>query len=160
MRNFNIVGGGIFYNEKYNKYYVMIGSDCCFCQWGGDAIVFIANDSPLNKWDLQIVNGGNETNYCENNQVPNMNIHTSGAMNPCSPDDYTAVNYTLPSQQFSVSTLRTNNGYLYMYNGENFKSSTDGLKSHDLQTWIPMEFDDNGYILAMKWQDQWTVQLV
>ena len=152
-------GGGIFYNEMYKKYYVMIGSDCCFCQWGGDAVVFTATGSPLNKWNLQTV-GGNETNYCSNNEFPDMSIHTSGAINPCSPNNYTLVNYTLPSQQFSVSTLRGNNGSVYMYNGENFKSSTDGLKSHDLQTWIPLEFDDDGNILPMKWKNQWTIELV
>ena len=151
-------GGGIFYMKQNNKYYVMIGSDCCFCEWGGDAIVFTATGSPLNQWNIQT--RVNETNYCSNNQFPNMSIRTSGDINPCSPNNYTAVNYTLPSQQFSVSTLRTNNGNVYMYNGENFESSSDGLKSHDLQTWIPLEFDNDGNIVPMKWQNQWTAELV
>eukprot|EP01084_Bolivina_argentea_P296893 511403_1 len=147
-------GGGTF--MRNNKYYTMLGSDCCFCQWGGNAYVFIADNSPLNKWYLQ---SNNETNYCSNGNEPNWTLVTDKNVNPCSPNNYMQMNFTLPSQQFSVSKLNTNNGHLFMYNGENFKSSKDGLKSHDLQTWIPLQFDQNQNIKTMLWKDQWTVQL-
>ena len=152
-------GGGSFYRKENNKYYTMLGSDCCFCEWGADAKVFIADESPMNEWRLQTPE--NETNFCSDGHVPDWSLATDLTINPCSPRHIDApMNFTLPSQQFGVFTLQTNDGELFVYNGEHFKSSTDGLKSHDLQTWIPLEFGQNGSVLPMKWQNEWTVQLV
>lgn len=40
-------GGGMFKRGKL--YYYMTGSDCCFCQWGGDSKVWTSYD-PLGPW--------------------------------------------------------------------------------------------------------------
>ena len=102
----------------------------------------------------------NETNYCSDGSEPNWSLVTNMYISPCSPKNYTLMNFTLPSQQFSVSKLTTSmNGDLFMYNGEHFKSSNDSLKSHDLQLWIPLKFDSNDRILPMQWVNQWTADL-
>jgi len=43
-------GGGLF--RRGSIYYVMLNFDCCFCQWGSDALVFVA-PSPLGPWSPQ-----------------------------------------------------------------------------------------------------------
>jgi len=151
-------GGGMF---KYrNLYFVMLSSDCCFCQWGSDALVFVA-PTPLGPWTPQ---GGtlyrtNEVNVCADGRsppysVPNMTV------NLCSPHDVGGTNFTIPAQQFSVAQLtsRADGQPLLLYYGEHFNSAPDGIKAHDLQAWIPLEFDaSSNALLPMVWKDNFTV---
>lgn len=284
-------GGGIL--KRKNKYYVMLSFDCCFCQWGSDALVFVS-DHPLGPWvpqtstaaskrsssdtwispsiasspsspscnltgswsgvfpgdniappTLAMYHYGNNTvqltgasssigtynpsnnsvifpifpgysngtlvgqvsayndtlqDKCSNilwlNYNPNgtywckypvctppvvppanwtneVNLCSTGLnppesvqsmyINPCSQYNVNGPNFTIPSQQFNIATFTNSTGYTYyLYYGEHFRSSTDGLKAHDLQTWIPLQFDDhNDYnrLLPMVWMDQFTMEL-
>ena len=144
-------GGGMF--ERHGLYYVMLGSDCCFCQWGGSARVFVAKD-PLGEWVAQ-----NDVNYCADGTIsPD---HLSGQdVNPCSLNDQYGTNFTIPAQQFNVFQLHTaSNGTLHVYYGERFRSAPSGWKDEDFQAWIPMTFTDNATIQQMQWVDGWTVEL-
>lgn len=263
-------GGGMF--KRGNKYFIMLSFDCCFCQWGSDALVFVAptalgpwtaqsttlnNESVDNsgacnltgKWvgvlggepigapklelfqdgDVVSVAGavsvsglvftsnssivfehfpgaglliasigsyGNETDGCSQlswvdftpagsywcrypachqpepppaNWTNEVNVCETGlqppvdiadmTINPCSQDNVNGANFTIPAQQFSVSVLKNADGLVtYLFNGEHFNSAADGVKAHDLQTWIPLEFDEtNGNMLQMKWVDEFQV---
>jgi len=141
-------GGGMF--ERNGKYYLMIGTDCCFCQWGGDARIFIADD-PIGKWTEL-----DQINKCADGKDPKY-TGLEQKINPCSVDDPYGTNFTIPAQQFSVSTLNISNKQYFMYFGERFRSSLDGVKPNDYQAWIPLEFDERGRILPMKWRDTWTM---
>ena len=46
-----------------------------------------------------------------------------------------------------------------MYIGDRWQSSPDGLKSHDLQAWIPLSFAEDGTLLPMVWVDEFEVWL-
>lgn len=278
-------GGGTF--KRNGKYYTMLSFDCCFCQWGSDAIVFVA-DSPLGPWlpqspasaDKPVVpaapfalaqlpptcnmsgawsgvippapiepaalqlaqaagsltvsvtgavtttavlhpdnsslvfpdfpgygtlvgvvgayndsstdpcsvimwvnythpgaywckepvchpillppaNWTNEVNLCADGSMPPADVPDMH-MNPCSQFDVGGTNFTVPAQQFSVSVLTNASGAgepIYLFNGEHFRSSADGLKSHDLQAWIPLAFDAAGRLLPMEWLPSFEVWL-
>jgi hypothetical protein len=144
-------GGGML--EHKGQFYVMIGEDCCFCQWGGSSMVFTA-DHPLGEWK-QV----GETNYCADGHEPPQHV-ADMTVNPCSPTNPYGMNFTIPAQQFNVAVLSGRTETVNLYYGERFKSSADGLKADDFQAWIPLEFDPQGNIKPMKWLDQFEVDLL
>ena len=144
-------GGGMF--ERDGLYYVMLGSDCCFCQWGGSARVFVAKD-PLGDWTPL-----NDVNECADGTISPTDV-SNGTVNPCSLTNVYGTNFTIPAQQFNVFQLRTaNNTTMHVYFGERFRSAPSGWKDEDFQAWIPLHFTGNGSIRAMRWVDEWTVNL-
>jgi len=143
-------GGGQFKRE--NTYYTMIGTDCCFCQWGGDAKVFTA-PAMLGPWSYY-----GEVNYCADGTAPPDHV-SGGDVNPCSLNNVDGTNFTVDAQQFDVATLTTLNGTVNMYYGERFRSSPDGIKSHDFQAWIPLEFNSTGHLQPMRWMDSWQLNV-
>lgn len=167
-------GGGMF--RVGDAVYAMLGFDCCFCQWGQDSLVFVA-PTPLGPWQpqpktqhtlagLQLgagvqppANWTNEINPCADGQNPPFDVANS-TINPCSQRDVQGTNFTVPAQQFSVACLTDAKGRpLPLYFGENFRSSQDGLKSHDLQTWLPLQTDQHGRLRTMVWQDSFVVDV-
>ena len=109
-------------------------------------------------------NWTNEVNACADDLNPPEGVADMN-INPCSQSDVYGTNFTVPAQQFGVSTLpgvsATPGGErtVFMYFGEHFKSSADGLKSHDLQSWIPLSFDGAGRIVEMRNLDNFTLYL-
>jgi hypothetical protein len=102
-------------------------------------------------------NWTNEVNLCENGLQPPVNI-VDMTVNPCSQNDVNGANFTVPAQQFSVSVLTNADGLVtYLFNGEHFRSAVDGIKAHDLQAWIPLECDQDGILLPMKWYNEFQV---
>jgi hypothetical protein len=144
-------GGGLF--KRKGIYYTMLGTDCCFCQWGADARTFTTTD-PLGNWTYL-----SQLNYCADGKVPP--DHVDGMkINPCSINDLYGTNFTIPAQQFNVATLPiSSEETLYMYYGERFRSSKDGIKGHDFQAWIPIEFMDNDTPKPMKFYDNFTINI-
>ena len=109
-------------------------------------------------------NWTNEVNACADGRNPPESV-ASMYINPCSQDDVYGLNFTVPAQQFGVSTLpgvsATPGGErtVFLFFGEHFKSAADGLKSHDLQTWIPLSFDGEGRLVEMENLDNFTLYL-
>jgi hypothetical protein len=98
-----------------------------------------------------------ESNYCADGKMPPSQI-SSMSVNPCSLSDVQGTNFTIPAQQFNVATLKGKSGPLYLFYGERFRSSPDGIKAHDYQAWIPLQFDANK-VLPMKWLDSFVLDL-
>lgn len=99
-------------------------------------------------------NWTNEVNFCSTGQVPPAHVDNM-YINPCSPFDVNGPNFTVPAQQFNVAVLKNASGaQTFLFYGEHFRSASDGLKSHDLQAWIPLSFDDQGRMLKMEWMDE------
>ena len=143
--------GGMF--ERHGLYYVIMGTDCCYCQWGGSARVLVAKD-PLGEWiDLT------QVNYCADGSLPAEDA-SGQPINPCDVDAPYGTNFTIPAQQFNVFQLHTaSNGTLHVYYGERFRSAPSGWKDEDFQAWVPLSFSSNGTVLPMQWVDEWTVEL-
>ena len=166
-------GGGMFWRGA--TYYAMLSFDCCFCQWGSDALVFTA-PAALGPWTPQRAaaldaapvppaNWTNEVNPCADGRKPPATV-PDFHINPCSQADVQGTNFTVPAQQFGVATLpgvrlagSADPGPLLLYFGENFRSAPDGLKAHDLQTWIPLAFDAAGRLARMAMLPSFTIEV-
>jgi hypothetical protein len=123
-------GGGMF--SYGGKWYVMMGTCCCFCAEGASAWVWMA-DTPLGMYTLKknVISWNNDTQK-----------------------------YATGAQQFSVAPIFTPSGVVPMYIGQRFGSAKDGLKCHDFQYWYPLQFDDNGMVEEITFVDSFTLQLV
>lgn len=144
-------GGGIF--KRKGIYYTMLSFDCCFCQWGSDARTF-STTNILGNWTYI-----GQLNYCADGKAPPDHV-ADMTINPCSIDNPYGTNFTVPAQQFNVATLQVPpEETLYMYYGERFRSSPDGMKGHDFQAWIPIEFSANDTLQPMKFYANFTVNI-
>lgn len=57
---------------------------------------------------------------------------------------------------------QTQMGISWLYAGDLWDSAADKLKSHDLQYWSPLQFNDSvtpPAILPLKWQDRFALNL-
>jgi hypothetical protein len=125
--------------ERRGWFYLIYGSTCCFCAEGGGAIVQVARD-PLGPWerlgDGEDLNGWN---------------HATGCGRP------------VPMQTNFVARLPIASGGIeYLIMGDLWTSAPDGLKSHDLQYWAPLEFDDSispPTIRPLKWRDGFDIDV-
>jgi hypothetical protein len=103
--------------ERRGWYYLVYGSTCCFCAEGGGAQVQVARH-PLGPWESLGVdlNGWNRETNCGR---------------------------PVPSQNNFVSRVTASDGATaYLFMGDLWTTAPDGLKSHDLQYWAPLSFDD------------------
>lgn len=100
-----------------------------------------------------------QLNYCADGRVPPDHVDSMN-INPCSLSDPYGTNFTVPAQQFNVATLPVSSeDTLYLYYGERFRSSKDGIKSHDFQAWIPIEFSNNNIPKPMQFYDNFTIDI-
>lgn len=118
--------------ERNGWYYLLYGSTCCFCAEGGGAIVQVA-PHPLGPWT----------------HIGDLNAWNRGFPLGCG--------RPVPSQNNFVATVATAGGEVeYVFMGDLWTTAPDGLKSHDLQYWQPLEFDDTATpptIRALRWVD-------
>ena len=120
--------------ERRGWYYLLYGHTCCFCEQGSGAEVWAA-DHPLGPWT---------------------NLHLD--INPAS----LLGRRDIPTQCNYVITVEDREGETqYLYTGDLWSSSQDGLKSHDLQYWSsPLSFDDSlspPTITPMKFVNNFTI---
>ena len=66
----------------------------------------------------------------------------------------------IKAQQTHVATLPTPAGVVYLWMGDRWGSRPDGIKGHDFQYWSsPLQFDNDGMIQQLKWENQWRFEL-
>ena len=162
-------GGGIF--ERGGRWYVMQGSGCCFC-WAGDgARVFESDSGPYGPYTA--VNNGNNNlincSHANHRGYPGQGVTsnlTCGGPGPgsycppamqrppsmqCAPD---APQRGPGAQQFGVFPVPlAGNGTAYLYVGIRFGSAPDGTKCREFQYWDALQFDDEGHVLPMTFQE-------
>jgi hypothetical protein len=122
----------------------MFGPLCCFCPKGSGSIVLVARH-PLGPWK----DTGLDLN-------PTFGLKGQRAIDA-------QENYV-----FRISTIDSYNSFpiiniTYIYTGDRWHSSEDGLKSHDFQYWQPLVFDDSSdppTIEKLVWADSFTLNLV
>ena len=165
-----------FYNFPGYAPHTLVGSVSAFNGTGDSCsqISWLDFDPPGSFWckspacgphEIPPANWTNEMNTCADGTNPPRSVPNM-YMNPCSQDDVYGTNFTIPAQMFSLATLRNvsvsptgaSDETTYLYFGEHFKSSDDGLKSHDLQSWIPIRFDaSSGKMIPMTWAEEFTL---
>jgi hypothetical protein len=113
-------------------YYALFDSNCCFCERGSGARVYVAT-SPLGPYTLR------------------GNINRDTANRPM-----------IAAQQTFVARIPIPDGTAYMWMGDRWGSRPDGIKGHDIQYWsAPMQFTPEGNILPLENLPSWqaTVRL-
>ncbi len=66
----------------------------------------------------------------------------------------------IAAQQTSVIELPTAEGPKFIWMGDLWGSRPDNVKGHDFQYWsAPLEFEPDGTIRPLRWDDHWTVRL-
>ncbi len=124
----------------------MYGHTCCFCRQGSGATVQVASN-PLGPW----TNTGMELNPLRAHSL----YRTIQGQN--------SFVFRVPSSSVLASAVsKTENAFTttasdrIIFASDLWSSSLDGLKSHDLQYWQPLEFDDTKsppMIVPLVWRD-------
>jgi hypothetical protein len=115
-------------------FYLLYGHTCCFCKGGAGARVSVASH-PMGPW-----------------------IDTGVELNP----GPTGGDHVIPAQNNFVIALNGSAGAQFIFTADMWSSAPDGLKSHDLQYWSPLSFDDSlvpPAIAPLKWIDSFTLTL-
>jgi hypothetical protein len=66
----------------------------------------------------------------------------------------------LRAQQNYVAEVDTPTGTVFLWSGDRWEQSPDGLKSHDPQFWTPLTFNADGSIVPPVWLDNFTLNVV
>ena len=122
--------------ERAGWFYLAYGHICCFCAEGGGATLLVARH-PLGPWSA-----------------------TGTDLNPRRRGNCGA---RIPAQNNHVFVARTRDGGSeYIFVADLWQSSPDGLKSHDLQFWAPLRFNDTASpptISPLEWIDGFEIDL-
>lgn len=71
----------------------------------------------------------------------------------------TDVSVTRSQQNFVIEVPTTSNGIDYIWTGDRWQQAPDGIKGHDPQYWIPLEFHADGRIKKVHWSDNFTIDV-
>jgi hypothetical protein len=116
--------------KRNGIYYALFDTTCGFCPEGSGAQVWTAS-SPLGPY------------------VYRNNINLDGTGIPI-----------IHAQQTYVSKLSSTGGDVYVWMGDRWGSTPDGIKGHDFQYWSsPLQFDGDGNIAPLAWTDSWSLQV-
>ena len=132
--------------KRNGIYYLLFDNTCCFGTNGSGARVYTAA-APMGPFTYR----------------GNINIKTDHARDLPSP--WTSPGSGRPdciikAQQTHVATLPTPAGVVYLWMGDRWGSRPDGIKGHDFQYWSsPLQFDNDGMIQQLKWENQWRFEL-
>ena len=132
--------------KRNGWYYLLFGHTCCFCSTGAGARVLVS-PHPLGNW-----------------------TDTGVDINPVRPGWF-AQDHVIKSQNnfvFAASTRPPPDGstsggnVTYVFTADRWQSAPDKLKSHDLQYWAPLTFDDSKTppaIAPLVWTDSFVLDL-
>ncbi len=116
--------------RRAGRYYVLFDHTCCFCPQGSGARVFVAG-----------------TPFGPYRELPNINRGAGGKP-------------VVAAQQTFVAAIPAANGPEFIWMGDRWESSPDGVKGHDLQFWsAPLRFTDDGAILPMDNVSDWKLSV-
>lgn len=155
----------LFYRPLNGKpmYYAVFGHCCCYCYQGSGAIVHTA-PHPLGPWttlgDVACIPDAAKTTAGDEFLAA---IGVSALPTPGQGCQYVDPKTTsaLRAQQSFIAEVDTPTGPAFLWAGDRWQQSWDGLKGHDPQTWVPLVFDETtGAIAPLRWLDNFTVDIV
>jgi hypothetical protein len=133
--------------RRNNLYYALCGPLCPDCPQGSEVLVLTAT-SPLGPFTIRSnINrrSGNGTTNELRQDVPVAHRFTEGAP-------------IVPAQQTWVAKIPMSGEPLYIWMGDRWESTPDGVKGHDFQFWsAPLRFSSDGDILPMKNIERWDI---
>jgi len=140
-------------------YYALCGPLCATCPKGAEVQVFTSL-SPLGPFSTQLsanINRSNETNIAPTsadttNQFPTMK--GKKGWYEFHPEVSIPI---IAAQETWVAKISASGQSAYVWIGDRWDSSPDGLIAHDFQFWCPLEFTADGHILPLKPIPQWNI---
>jgi beta-xylosidase len=149
--------------KRDGVYLALFDHCCCFCMQGSGIRVYEASN-PLGPWtaqggDLACVppSGGDGETPSSYRDAALGGVPTPGQ--GCLYNGSTYVS-TTRSQQSGITIVNTTAGQTFLWAGDRWQQSPDGIKGHDPQFWVPLVFDGNGVVQPVKWVDNFTIDLV
>ena len=130
----NVEAPVLFQHGDY--YYLLFGHICCFCKEGGGAELWVSSH-PLGPWESTGVE---------------LNPNKDGSLY-----------HVIPTQNsFVFPVVLADHSTVLVFAGDLWSSAQDNLKSHDLQFWQPLEFDQDSNpptIKPFEWRDWFVLDL-
>ena|ERR1700677_285256 len=152
--------------RRNNIYYVLCGPLCPDCPEGSEVPVF-TSFSPLGpfstKFSLNINRSAENaaTNQATANGMLTNRPGNGLPMEPVEGSWYTINPATshpyIPAQETWVTKLPAGDNSAYIWVGDLWGSTPDGIKGHDFQYWCPLQFADDGRILPIKRVVKWNI---
>lgn len=141
--------------KRKGIYYILFGPMCCFCYQGSGIRVYTAT-SPLGTYTFQ----GDDI-ACASKGTLAATAHTRADNDgPIPTPEQGCLFYgtdqisTTRAQQNFVVEVQTSGGETeYVWTGDRWMQSPDGLKGHEPQYWFPLSFDEQGRIERVSWID-------
>lgn len=129
--------------ERAGVYYLLFDNTCAFCTTGSGARVYTSH-APLGPYTFQ-----SNINVRSRSRSEGLSWTRPGTGR---------IDTILPAQQADVVALPTASGLLYMWMGDRWGSTPDGIKGHDFQFWVPLRFRGKR-LLPLENESRWTVDL-
>jgi hypothetical protein len=130
-------------------YYALFDNTCCWCSAGTGCRVYTATD-PLGPYTYR--GDINRTADTDPRRIASDNGDTE-------PGDGRP-DVIIPMQTRRVAELPTPEGKAFVLIGDRWGSAPDGMKGHDFTYWTsPLQFDDDGMICPLQWEDSWEVTI-
>ena len=140
----NCEGPSMF--KRNGIYYLLCDNTCCYCPNGTGVRVYTGT-SAMGPFKYR----------------GNINIKADGARDLPSPWTQPGTGRAdsiIKAQGKHVTAIPTPSGTVFLWIGDRWSSRPDGIKGHDFQYWSsPFQFENDGMIKQMKWEDQWSLEL-
>lgn len=145
--------------ERKGVYYALFGHCCCFCYQGSGMFVFSA-PHPLGPWtqqpgraDLGCIANMSTPTPAEIHSLPLTAFPQPGQ--GCIYAGAKAASITRAQQNFVVEVPSpTTKEIDFVWTGDRWMQSPDGIKGHEPQTWTRLSFDTEGHVLPLVWMDE------
>jgi hypothetical protein len=150
--------------KRGKVYYAIFGHCCCFCAQGSGGYVYTA-PAPLGPWALQAPAAEADV-VCAPPPPPPPPLPPAarggGSPTPgqgCLFGGSSEVAVTKSQASYLVQ-VPTPSGTVFVWAGDRWGQSPDGLKSHEPQFWAPLAFLPDGRVKHVEWVDNFTLTIV
>lgn len=135
--------------RRNGVYYALFDNTCCWCAVGTGCRVYTAED-PLGPFtyrgDINRVVDTDPRRIVSNNGDTEPGDGRSDAI--------------IAMQTRRILELPTPGDRAFVIIGDRWQTAPDGLKGHDFTYWTsPLEFDADGMIRRLEWEDRWTIDV-
>ena len=141
--------------ERNGVYYLLYGHCCCFCFQGSGVLVF-RSTSPMGPWTRQAI--GKDL-ACV---APSANTSINPRSTPgqgCLYGGVNQVSITHAQQNVVIRVRGTDGNETFVWTGDLWQQSPDGLKGHEGQYWSPLDFSSDGSIEPMKYVESFVLDV-